>query len=227
MKRIAFTLCLLCAASFNTLHAQPSLIDPVPPASNQANGAPKVTLPLIDPATEIKGRALVEALRKGGFNLYMRHALQIPPHTAVCDGPSLQQQGIEQTNTVATAIRQLKIPVSRVLTSEPCRNQETARRLGLGTPEVSAGLNPLGTIPGFDYAGARSNLFAELPVAGTNVIMVSHLHGSANKAEWMHLELAEVIVYQPDGKGSSKPVARIRVEQWAELIKVVGESGPR
>lgn len=152
---------------------------------------------------------------------YMRHALQIPPTDEDCTKPSLAAEGIEQTARVSRAIHALKIPIGRVLSSYPCRNQETARRLALGAVELTADLNPMGLPDGANPTAARMKRLAELPAKGTNTLLISHVHGSKNKAEWMHLEIAEIIVYRPDGKpvlAPPAPVARIRVEAWEALM---------
>ena len=97
-------------------HAQiaPEVAGTVAPATPVAPEPPPVILPLVNPADELKGRALVEALRAGGFVLYMRHALQIPPTTEKCDTPGLTPVGEEQARNVGAAIRELKIPIGRL-----------------------------------------------------------------------------------------------------------------
>lgn len=204
------------------VHAQaaPAVAPPPPPTPV----VPAVVLPLVNPADELKGKALVEALRGGGYVLYMRHALQIPPTTEKCEGPSLTPVGEEQARKVGEVIRELKIPIGRIRSSEPCRNRETARLLGLGTYEISIDLNPAGDNEGINAGAARQRQLAESPPPGTNTLLVSHIHGSKKKSEWMHLEIAEIIVYRPDGKGAATPVARVRIEAWGELQKVMRDS---
>ncbi|MBL8513393.1 MAG: hypothetical protein JNJ55_05325 [Betaproteobacteria bacterium] len=176
------------------------------------------TLPLVDAARELKGAALVQALRKGGYNLYMRHALQFPPEEKEdCSKPALKPQGIEEVDQVSTALRSLKIPVGRVLSSEPCRNRETARRMGLGEVELTKKLNAGSDTGGVPPGEARRNLLGASPKPGSNTILVSHIHGGNDRADWMHLELMETIVYAPN-EGKPIPVARIRREAWAALI---------
>ena len=181
-----------------------------------------VALPEIDPAKEIKGMALVEALRKGGFVFYMRHALQIVPTEGPCVGSNLQPKGEADARAVGAAIRALKIPIGRVMSSEPCRNLDTAKLLDLGPNEVTIDLNAGGGPQGYDLGAARTRRLAEMPRAGTNTILVSHVHGSRKKSEWLHLETAEIIVFKPDGNGGKEPVARIRVERWQELMQLAG-----
>ena len=57
------------------------------------------------PPRELKGAALVQALQKGGYNLYMRHALQFPPvENEDCNKPALKPQGIEEVEQVAASL---------------------------------------------------------------------------------------------------------------------------
>ncbi|MEO8101618.1 MAG: hypothetical protein ABI790_03780 [Betaproteobacteria bacterium] len=217
------TVCMLCAFAANVAQAQ--VPPPAPsPALPSTLGNP-TALPVIAPARELKGAALVEALRQGGYVLYMRHAMQIAPKPGTCEGSNLTPAGEEQARTVGRAIRALKVPVGRVLSSEPCRNRDTSRLLGLGEYEITIDLNPVGSQPGVDFGAARTARLAEMPRGGTNTVLVSHVHGSRKKSEWLHLELAEIIVHRPDGQGGAEAVARVRVEGWGELMKAVGVGG--
>ena len=45
------------------------------------------------------------------------------------------------------------------------------------------------------------------------------LSASRSLAEWLHLEMAEIIVFQTGANGVAQPVARIPLERWAELGK--------
>jgi hypothetical protein len=210
--------CLLLAAQWSIAQAPAPV--PAPSAAEPAPAEKPPAIPVVEKANEIAGARLVEELRKGGYVLYMRHAAQIPPKSDVCDALNLTPVGEEQARKVGAALRDLKIPISRLLTSEPCRNVDTARLLDLGKYEITKDLNPGGLPPGFNPGPPRMQQLAAVPPAGGNALLISHIHGSKDKSEWMHLELAEIIVYRPDGKGATKPVARVRVEGWEELKKV-------
>ena len=56
-----------------------------------------------------------------------------------------------------------------------------------------------------------------MPAAGTNTLLVSHLHGSRKKEEWLHLEMGEIIVFKPDSNSPAVPIARVRVAEWMAL----------
>ena len=133
-----------------------------------------------------------------------------------CDG------GNYRHTRLAAAIRALKIPIGRVLSSDPCRNRDTATRLGFGEVEITEDLNPVPSQASIDLGAAREKRLREIPPRGANTILVSHVHGSRKKSEWMHLELAEIIVYRPNGATATAPIARIRVETWQELLRAAG-----
>lgn len=115
--------------------------------------------------------------------------------------------------------------IGRILSSDPCRNRDTAKRLGFGEIEITEDLNPVPSQASIDLGAAREKRLREIPARGTNTILVSHLHGARKKSGWMHLELAEIIVYWPNGATTTAPpgpIVHIRVEVWQELLHAAG-----
>lgn len=205
-----------------------------PPAPQVAAAAPPPpNVALIDPAKELKGAALLQALRKGGYNLYMRHAvsnlgqdgnlIQTPLWWNDCTiQRNIADAGRDQARKVGAALLELKIPVSQVLTAQFCRTRDTGYAMGLGPIEITEDLNhQIGQRIGFDINAARFRQLAEAPAKGTNRVLVSHTHGSPKAEERIMsaLQEAEIVVYEPDNKGGSEPVARISVADWDNLIK--------
>ncbi len=184
--------------------------------------------PLIDPVKELKGKELVEMLRQGGYVLFMRHAQNVPG-TEQCSQKHLTNTGEEQARKVGATIRVLRIPIGEVRSSPLCRARDTARLLGLGAIEITEDLNQACKIPGFDVHNARFKHLVELPVKGTNYLLVSHVNTSARREERIinRLAIAEIAVYKPDGTGGTEPVARIPVEEWDNLIKAATIDGNR
>ncbi len=196
--------------------------------------------PLIAVDQELKGMQLVTALRKGGYNLYMRHAqatigqdgnlLQTPMWWENCAiQRNMSDNGREQARKVGSGIRELHIPVSTVLTAQFCRTRETGHLLGLGPIEVTEDVNhQIGQRAGFDVNVARFKRLAEMPPKGSNNMIVSHTHGSPRTEERIMggIQEAEVVVYRPDGKGNAEPVARITVPEWETLIKLAEAPKP-
>ncbi len=213
----------------------------VPQASAQIVQAPQVVQPpvapqppMIDPAREIKGQALITALRKGGYNLYMRHAqsnvgadqdlLKVPMWWENCMlQRNISEMGREQAKKVGTAIRDLKLPIAEVKASQFCRVQETAKLMDVGTVKMTQDLNHvIGQNAGTDINSLRFALLATMPPRGKNIVMVSHTHGSARNEERIMsgIQEAEIVVYQPDGKGGSEPIARIPPADWEMLLQL-------
>jgi phosphohistidine phosphatase SixA len=217
----------------------------VPQASAQIAQAPQVVQPpqvtnaapqppMIDPAREIKGQALIAALRKGGFNLYMRHAqsnvgadqdlLKVPMWWENCMiQRNMSDIGREQAKKVGAAIRELKLPIAEVKASQFCRVQETAKLMDVGAVKMTQDLNHvIGQNAGTDINTLRFAQLATMPPKGKNVVMVSHTHGSARNEERIMsgIQEAEIVVYQPDGKGGSEPIARIPPTDWDMLVQL-------
>ena len=190
---------------------------------------------LIPPERELKGVFLLQALRRGGFNLYMRHGqstvgqdgnlLQTPFWWENCAiQRNMSDSGREQARKVGAALRQLKIPVDQVLTAQFCRTRETGHLLGLGPVEVTEDINhQIGQRAGVDINAARFKRLAETPAKGMNHLLVSHTHGSPRIEERIMggLQEGEIVVYQPDGKGGTEPVARIPLPEWEGLIEAM------
>jgi phosphohistidine phosphatase SixA len=205
-----------------------------------AAAPPPANVALIDPAKEKKGAALLEALRKGGFNLYMRHALstvgqdgnliQTPRWWENCEMQrNIADAGREQARKLGAALKELKIPISAVLTAQFCRTRDTGHALGLGPIEITEDLNhQIGQRAGFDVNAARYKQLAELPPMGTNRVLVSHTHGSPKPEERImgSLQEAEIVVYQPDNRGGVEPLARIPLTEWDNLVKLAATNRP-
>jgi phosphohistidine phosphatase SixA len=220
-----------------------AVIDLVPVAAQAPQVAAPTAAPnvaLIDPAKEFKGAALLQALRKGGFNLYMRHAIanvgqdgnltQTPQWWDNCTiQRNIADTGRDQARKLGAALRELKIPISQVLTAQFCRTRDTGHEMDLGPIEITEDLNHLiAQRAGFDVNAARFRQLAELPPKGTNRVLVSHTHGSPKTQERImaSLQEAEIVVFQPDGKGSTEPIARIPLLEWENLLKLATASSP-
>ena len=215
-----------------------SLIVGAPPPPQVVPAPPASAAPLIDPTKELKGIELVRALRQGGFNLYMRHAqatvgqdgtlLQKPRWWEDCTiQRNMSEMGREQAKKVGAGIRSINVPVDQVIAAQFCRTQETAHLLDLGAIEVTEDLNhQIGQRAGFDINVARFKRLAEMPAKGMNNVLVSHTHGSPRNEERIMggVQEGEIVVYKPDGKGGSEPIARVPVTDWEMLAKLVASA---
>ena len=176
--------------------------------------------PAIDSAEELKGRALVEAIRAGGYVLYVRHT-EAGVITSDCTKNNLTPAGEEDARQLGDALRDLRIPIGKVLSSQVCRVQDTARLLNAGPVVVTADLTNIELREGHDFHAGRMRRLAETPDAGKNTLLIGHMQGGNTFDQALHLDYGEMIVFRPDGKGRSAPIGRIRLDDWPDLVIAV------
>jgi hypothetical protein len=116
-----------------------------------------------------EGSALLDALRQGGYVLYVRHTRtdrsQEDTDTASCETQrNLTEQGRVDATSIGTAWSALGVPVERIISTEYCRTRETAQ-LAFGEPTV---------IPRAELETSLDELLAEMPSAGMNTVIVGH-----------------------------------------------------
>ena len=178
------------------------------------------------PARSLSDAALLAELRSGGATLYFRHtATDFSQNDKGSRGfddcanqRNLIERGRADARAIGAAIRELKIPVARVLASPLCRTMETAQ-LVFGRAEPSLEVRA--------QLGARSveERFAPLqrmlaaPVGkGTNVAIVSHGNPFYGIAGAPYLAEGEVAVIRGLGK-DFEVIGRIRPEQWRTFAR--------
>jgi phosphohistidine phosphatase SixA len=188
-------------------------------ASAQTTAPPPAPLPLVDPASALQGRALLEALRGGGYVLFFRHAKQEKVTEPPCTVSNLSEEGVAQAKQVSSALHDLRIPVGHVRASVVCRAIDTAKLLDVGPVDTTPALNPTTRFNKDEEHAARMKLLTEPPAPGTDTILVSHSQNSARAEEVMVLDYVEAVVLKPDGKGGARVVARIPRDEWAALAK--------
>src|SRR5579864_256174 len=178
------------------------------------------------PAQSLSGEALLNALRRGGYVILMRHASSPndapDKQTANADNVKLERQLDQTGRTTATAmgkaLRDLKIPIGDVLTSPTYRALETVRYAQLGNPHPYAELGDNGrSMQGGTEAQATwlRNRVTQFP-SGANTILVTHFPNIRDAFPQFAAGLAdgEALVFGPDGKGHATLVARIKIEEW-------------
>lgn len=141
-------------------------------------------------AAELSGRALVEALRQGGFTIYFRHAetdwsqsdsINRADDVKSCDPARVRQlsdAGRATATRIGQAMRTLNIPVAKVLSSPYCRAVETVRLMAVGevapTTEIM-NLRAAALFGGREAIIARTQRILATPTpASTNVIIGAH-----------------------------------------------------
>jgi phosphohistidine phosphatase SixA len=184
-----------------------------------------LTMSVAGQAQTLSGTALVKALQGGGHVIVMRHASspsQIPEKPNPDNVPperQLDERGRATSTAMGEAIRRLKIPIGDVLTSPTYRARETARRAGLPNPRPAAELGEL-TGPMLPASKAQADWLQrkvrDLP-RGTNTVLVTHVPNvsAAFPDVLPAVDQGEAIVFAPDGKGATRVVGRIKIEEWA------------
>jgi len=197
-----------------------------------ALAAVAATLWLLSP-TEQSARAQadwINALRQGGYVIVFRHGAT---HQDQADTDPLNPKNIDQqrqlndqgralARAVGDAIRRLKIPVGHVYTSMFNRAVETGTLLGFGevTPSLDFTEGGLVVTPieNNRRAQALRELAATVPLAGTNIVVITHKPNilDAFGKDWFEVREGEASIFKPGGK-DSKLLARVQAEEWGKL----------
>ncbi|TFW01972.1 hypothetical protein E4K72_13795 [Oxalobacteraceae bacterium OM1] len=189
-----------------------------------ATGNTSAQTPLPDavssaPATSMQPAALADALRKGGYVVYFRHAAT--DFTATDDNMQgyddcahqrpLSPQGRDTARKIGLQLRTLSLPQGEVLASPFCRTMETARlAFGKAEPRPEIRESKEG-----DYPGLKRLLATPVP-AGQIRWIVGHGNPFRAVAGPPHLAEGEAAVIQPQGDRWTV-IARLRPEDWATL----------
>jgi phosphohistidine phosphatase SixA len=181
------------------------------------------------PDTKRDRKALVYALQKGGYVIYLRHAATDHSRTDSdredlnsCEKQrNLSEEGREQARTIGEAFTALGIKVAKVLTSPYCRCVDTGR-LAFGEVTVEEGLNFAISKDAAEtkrLATALRKLLGTQPPEGANIVLVSH---SANLKEatgvWPKSE-GVTHIFQPHEDGGFLHIGEVLAEEWVELVR--------
>lgn len=156
--------------------------------------------------------------------LYFRHAAtdfrqnddRMKSYEDCATQRNLVDKGRAEARAAGAVIRQLRIPVDRVLASPFCRTVETAQLL-FGRAEKMAEVRGGPAEPaGSDrYAELKKILATPVP-AGTNLAVVSHGNPFVSVAGPPYLAEGEAAIVKPLG-ADFRIVARVRVDGWEAL----------
>ena len=159
---------------------------------------------------------LIEKLRRGGYNLYVRHAatdwsqsdkISAYGDWVSCDPSKIRQlshEGRRDARAIGAAFRSLGIRLGRVFASPYCRTMETAQLISGQDVEPTIDLMNLRSeafVGGRDaiVALARKRL-SQLPAAGFNDLFAAH--GNLGRAATgQSLSEGDVLIVAPRGNG--------------------------
>jgi phosphohistidine phosphatase SixA len=160
----------------------------------------------------LTGKALVQELRAGGYNVYFRHAatnwsqsdhIRKAGDWTSCDPSQVRQlseEGRRSVRAVGRAMQALKIPVGRILASPYCRTVDTAKLMNLGRVATTTDIVNLRVAAYFgrrDAIAKRAQAqLATPPVNSTNTVLVAHAN-VARHATQVYPDEGEGIVFRP------------------------------
>lgn len=180
----------------------------------------------------LAGRALVDALRSGGYVLVMRHATSPAalPAPALADPENrrgerqLDEAGRHNAESMGQALGTLRIEFGMVLSSPAFRAVQSARLAARTDPAPVEQLAESGPrAQGTSQEALRSSWLrrqvAVSPPPGTNTLIVTHLPNmlSAFGPQATGVSEGETLVFHPQEAGAVALVARVRIGEWARL----------
>jgi len=179
---------------------------------------------------------LIDALRRGGYVIYFRHAATSPeeadtgdPKQRRCDTQrNLSADGRRMAGEIGGAFKTLRIPVGKVVSSPFCRTVDTAT-LAFGRHEVSDALYfaiGVGKSERDEQGRALRQMLATPPPRGTNTVLVSH-HANLKEATgiWPKRE-GDAHVFRPRVDGSFEYVGEVSNEAWKRRAGVAAQTPP-
>jgi hypothetical protein len=179
-------------------------------------------------AQELKGKALLAALKSGGHVIYFRHfetgadfADQVTADIDNCwTQRNVNAQGLRDAQRIGKFIYDQKIPVGRVVASPFCRTRHSAD-LAFGRYER---IEALKILPFKDYtpehnAAMKTALmpFVAPPADGKNTVIMAHDDNLVAAGGPLLDVQGEAAVLKPDDKGGFTVIGRLKPDQWRLL----------
>lgn len=173
----------------------------------------------------LAGTALLEALRGGGYVLYLRHTSTdfgqnddgMTSFEDCTRQRNLTDRGRDEARALGAQLRALRIPVGDVLASPYCRTQETARLVfGRSTVAPAVRGGPVQADASGRYADLVRLLSTPVP-RGANLAISSHGNPFRAVAGPPYLAEGEIAVVEPQDSGRFRVVARVPRDGWATL----------
>lgn len=172
---------------------------------------------------------IIEALRKGGLVLLFRHDRTDvtglwdyePYREGACDGErNLSEAGRTSARAVGNAIRMLRIPVRRVISSTYCRAADSATLMFGGVHAKTADL--LGADGKTRNIGdVRRDLRAiiEHETSPKGVLVLVGHHGTTDAATTRMLDEGDALVLRPVPGADPQIMAHIPAARWEEIAR--------
>jgi phosphohistidine phosphatase SixA len=190
-------------------------------------------LPLAASAQPVPSQAeWINALRKGGHVIVFRHGattdqtnIDSMSRKNVSGNRQLNEQGRAQAKSIGEWMHKLNIPVRQVLTSTTQRAVDTGKLLGFGDVTPTVDLTESGPALAPDENSRRAQALRKLVAtrlpADTDLVIVSHRPNiiDAFGKDWQDIHEGEASVFEADGNGGYRLIARIQAGEWSKLAQ--------
>jgi hypothetical protein len=179
-------------------------------------------------SAQLSGRALADALRRGGYVLYFRHTSTdfgqndegMTSYEECSKQRNLTDRGRAEARAIGAAIVRLGIPIGDVLASPFCRTMETGKLIfGRATPTDAVRGGPAAPENPDRYAELRRLLSTPVK-GGANLAISSHGNPFRAVSGAPYLAEGEAAVVEPLGPRGFRVVARITKDGWGKLPPV-------
>jgi phosphohistidine phosphatase SixA len=182
---------------------------------------------------QMTDKDLISALRTGGYIIFMRHPKsnsdQADTDPLNLDNIKAQRQltfeGRRQAQAIGEALRALKIPVGKVISSKFYRAYEAAKLLDVADVTTSIDVSEGGLVVSPNENNRRTKVLRQLlgtpPTDGKNMVIVSHKPNLVDAADkdFLDMDEGEAAIFQPQGDGKFRLVARVTADKWIQLTK--------
>lgn len=175
----------------------------------------------------LSGKALLEALGRGGYVVYLRHTKtnkdqkdgEITDYADCSKQRNLSEEGKGQAKMIGDGLKKFSVPVSDVLSSPYCRAVETAMIVfgkGQKAEELryATRLSPEEAKAANDWVKKQ---LSKVPAAGTNAFLVSHTANLKDATGIWPKNDGDINVFKPNGDGTFTHVGTITPEEWPGL----------
>ncbi len=185
-----------------------------------------------DFTNKISGPVLLNALRKGGHIIYIRHAQTDKDYADQADPKldltncgtqrTLSDKGWAQAKNIGSGFRKASIPVGKVFASDYCRAWQTAD-LAFGTFKRTSALNfakseEYNAAQRLEMKTAVMPLLTAMPAIGTNTVIVGHDDVFDAATGYYPKPQGMAYILKPDGKKFTI-VATVAAEGWMMMSK--------
>jgi hypothetical protein len=177
--------------------------------------------------------ALVEALRAGGYVIYLTPTdldfWQRDDKAVALEDCATQRNlspsGREEARAIGVGFARLLVPVGEVRASPYCRSADTAR-LAFDRVLLDADLAPLADTDPTQRAhriAALRHLLGTVPPPGTNTVLVAQSENLEGVGE-APLDEGEAAIMKPRPEGGYQLIAHVPAEAWTTMQSPAGGS---